>query len=692
MKPLRIAVDVGGTFTDAVASEENGKLLIAKIRSTPKAPEEGFLSAILLLLTEDSLPSSSVSGIVHVGTIGTNLFLGQVGLELPNVALIATKGFRDIIEIGRQNRPELYNIFFQRPRPLIPRRLRFEVSERVDSSGNVLQAVSRSDLESLANQLKREAVDGVALSFLNCYVNRANEQQTKRILSENLHTPVFASSEVDPEHREYERTSTTVVNAVLAPIVSRYLGSAMGGLRAAGITCGMQILSSAGGLVDIEEAKSRPIVTIESGPAAGVVGATEIAKLLGIDRVISLDMGGTSAKAGCVVDCKPLVVPEIEVGGRAHTGRTVKGSGYPVRSPCIDLAEVSAGGGTIIWADQTGSIKVGPVSAGAEPGPACYDAGGKDATITDANLVLGRIGTELLGGRLRLNRAAAVEALQRVAGKTGLDLDHVAAASLKLVNLHMAKAIYIVSLERGHDPRGFTLLSFGGAGPMHAAELADEVGIGEVIIPPWPGLFSALSMLLSDAKYTYVRGTLASLDELTEDELERSFLSMTDEALRELDKRGLDRSKALIFRTIDLRYRGQGYELEISAAEPFNKRDAVKRFEEKHEAVYGYKHLGERLEVTAIRLTIVLPVRKAKLGTPRRPDTVTDDAVLSHRRAWFNGDWFDTPVYSRELLPPDRSVNGPAIIEEYDSTIVVPPHWNCGIKGAGCLSLRRGRS
>lgn len=472
---LRVAVDVGGTFTDAVAAKDDGKLLIAKIRSTPKAPEEGFLPAISLLLSENDLPSSSVSNIVHVGTIGTNLFLGQIGLELPKVALIATKGFRDVIEIGRQNRSELYNIFFQRPTPLVPRKLRLEASERVDSNGNVLQAVSRLDLESLLNELRKEAVDGVALSFLNCYVNPASEQDAKRILSENLHAPVFASSEVDPEHREYERTSTTVVNAVLAPIVSTYLRSAKEGLRSTGIACDIQILSSAGGLVDVEEAKNRPIVTIESGPAAGVVGAAEIAKLLGIRRVISLDMGETSAKAGCVVDHIPLVVPEIEVGGKVHMGRTVKGSGYPVRFPCIDLAEVSAGGGTIIWADETGILKVGPISAGAEPGPACYDAGGKDATITDANLVLGRIGTELLGGKLRLNRGAADDALRRDAEKTLLDLHHVAAASLKLANLHMAKAVYIVSLERGQDPREFTLLSFGGAGPMHAAELADEV-------------------------------------------------------------------------------------------------------------------------------------------------------------------------------------------------------------------------
>jgi N-methylhydantoinase A len=402
---LRLAVDIGGTFTDAVAALDDGSLLVAKIRSTPKTPEDGFLSAISLLVSENKLPPSEVSEIVHVGTIGTNLFLGQAGLQLPKVALIATKGFSDIIEIGRQNRPELYNIFFQRPTPLVQRRLRFEVTERVDSSGRTLQVPSPSDLEDLSRLLKDESVQGVAISFLNSYLNPANELEAKRILQQRLQVPVFASSEVDPEHREYERTSTTVINALLAPTVSAYLRSAMDKLRVAGFTCDMEILSSAGGLVDVEEAKSRPILTIESGPAAGVVGAAELAKLLHIDRMISLDMGGTSAKAGCVVNSLPLVVPEIEVGGKVHMGRAVKGSGYPLRSPCVDLAEVSAGGGTIIWSDETGTLKVGPVSAGAEPGPACYDTGGRNATITDANLVLGRIQEKLLGGKLLLNGA-----------------------------------------------------------------------------------------------------------------------------------------------------------------------------------------------------------------------------------------------------------------------------------------------
>jgi N-methylhydantoinase A len=398
-------------------------------------------------------------------------------------------------------------------------------------------------------------------------------------------------------------------------------------------------------------------------------------------------MGGTSAKAGCIVDHVPLVVPEIEVGGRVHMGRTVKGSGYPIRTPCIDLAEVSAGGGTIIWADATGTLNVGPLSAGADPGPACYKAGGNDATITDANLILGRIGTELLGGKLHVARDAAASALQRVADKTRMNPSEVAAASVKLVNLHMAKAVHIVSLERGLDPRGFTLVSFGGAGPMHAAELAEEVGIGRVIVPPWPGLFSALSMLLSDAKYTYVKGMLASLEDLADERIEQSFLSMTNDALKHLEERELDVSNASIIRSLDLRYTGQGYEIEIAAPEPFKGNEVVRRFVEKHESTYGYRQSGEKLEVTALRLTVILPIVKAKLSNLHR--STVEGRRPPHRQVWFEGKWFDTPVFQREGLLKDDVVKGPAIVEEYDSTVVVPPRWMCEAGNAGCLILRK---
>jgi N-methylhydantoinase A len=685
---IRLAVDVGGTFTDAVAAIDNNRILVMKLRSTPEAPEEGFLSSVMSLLSSNRIHPSSVSGVVHVGTIGTNLFLGQVGLTLPKVALVTTRGFRDVLEIGRQNRPVLYDVFFKRPAPLVPRRYRFEVDERVDSEGQVVREISESDLRIVADNLRTDLIESVAVCFLNSYLNSANEKLAKEFIAKELTIPVFASVDVDPEHREYERTSTTVVNAALAPVVAKYLEAAESGLQQRGIIRNLQILSSSGGLVDVEEAKRRPILTVESGPAAGVAGAAEISRLLGIERAISVDMGGTSAKAGCILNHVPLLLPEIEVGGSVHMGRSIKGSGYSVRCPSIDLAEVSAGGGTIIWSDEAQSLKVGPISAGASPGPACYGMGGGRPTITDANLILGRIAGELLGGKLKVNETAAREALETVASKIGLDVFQTASAALKLINLHMAKAVHIVSLERGLDPADFTMIAFGGAGPMHAVELAEDAGIGKVIVPPWPGLFSALSMLLSNMRYTYLKGLLTPLTKIEEEEIEREFNTMTRDAYGALQNRGIDINEASALRSLDLRYAGQGYELEIEASTPFSRSTVMHLFEEKHESAYGYSHFGEEIEITALRLIINIPVQKAKLdGLEIREKCVME--AKSRRKCWFNDEWLDTQIYTRDLLPTGFVGSGPAIVEEYDSTVVIPPDWDCEKGKAGCLILRR---
>ena len=685
---FRVAVDIGGTFTDLVAIDErSSRLYVLKVKSTPTSPEDGFVTALARFLSENKLSAQTVGRIVHVGTIGSNLFLGQVGIRAPRTALVTTRGFRDVIEIGRQNRPELYNIFFQRPKPLVPRKLRFDVTERTDSNGKILKALDPAEIYSLGKRLKAEGIEAVAISFLNSYLNPENETIAKDILSEATGF-VFASSDIDPEHREYERTSTTVVNAVLAPIISRYLDSALEKLNKLGVNALVQLLSSSGGLVDIEEARTKPIVTVESGPAAGVVGAAEIAKALGERDILSLDMGGTTAKAGCIVDYVPLVVSEMEVGGKVHFGRLIKGSGYAIRYPSIDLAEVSAGGGTLIWADEIGTLKVGPVSAGAEPGPACYGAGGKDPTVTDANLILGRLGTTLLGREIHLNVDQAINAMKRVAEKTGMDVTQTAAASLRLVNLHMARAVDIVSLERGHDPRKFSLIAFGGAGPMHAAELSQQVGVNRVIVPPHPGLFSALGMMMTDMKYAYVKGLLKPLDDLQDSRLEDIWEEMTNSALSHLKSRSVDVGQASTLRSADLRYLGQGYELEIPAPIPLDRDQLVEAFGKKHEIVYGYRHESERLEVTALRVKITVPVTKPRLGSLSNPSSAKSDPVGS-RKVWFNNDWFESALYLRERIPFDFTLSGPAIIEEYDSTVVLPPGWQCSKRQNDCLVLER---
>ncbi|HLQ03539.1 MAG TPA: hydantoinase/oxoprolinase family protein [Nitrososphaerales archaeon] len=683
---FRLSVDVGGTFTDAVMVDDSGKLYALKIESTPRNPELGFVDAVVEVISGRVDPER-IESLVHVGTIGSNLLLGQLGIHLPACALVTTKGFRDVIEIGRQNRPELYNINFSRPRTLVPRSLRFEMDERVDSDGGVLVKVSKTQLRELARRLRNSGAETVAICFLNSYVNGSNERVAETLLKRALHRPVYASSEVDPEQREYERASTTVVNAVLAPAVSGYLRSAGEEMRRIGIKSELYVLGSSGGLLDIAEVGRRPILAVESGPAAGVVAASEVARSLRLAKVISFDMGGTTAKAGAILNFEPAVVPEVEVGGRVNRGRLVKGSGYPVRTQSIDLAEVSAGGGTVVSVGEAGEMAVGPMSAGADPGPACYGKGGEAPTITDANLILGRIGTTLLGGKMRLNPEEAARAFERLRKRSGMGAEELAAASLRIVNFQMAKAIEIVTLERGLDARDFALVAFGGAGPMHAVEVAELIGITKVIVPPLPGLFSALGMLMTDMRYDRVRGMVGLLEEVGEGKIEETFEEMERESSESLNEKGIE-GRPSYRRSIDLRYYGQGYELEIVVRRPFNRAAVTKAFEGRHVEVYGFAHEGERIELTALRLTTTIPATsKVRLSEVEGEMPVAREG---RRRAKFGERWFETRVYSRELLPVGGEViRGPAIVEEYDSTVVVPPGWGCVKNRLRCLVIER---
>ena len=683
---VRLSVDVGGTFTDAVMVDDSGKLYALKIESTPRNPELGFVDAVTEVISGIVDPER-IESLVHVGTIGSNLLLGQLGIRLPACALVTTKGFRDVIEIGRQNRPELYNINFSRPRTLVPRSLRFEMDERVDSDGGVLVKVSKTRLRELARRLRNSGAETVAICFLNSYVNASNERVAETLLKRALHRPVYASSDIDPEQREYERASTTVVNAVLAPAVSGYLRSAGEEMRRIGITAELYVLGSSGGLLDIAEVGRRPILAVESGPAAGVVAASEVARSLRLAKVISFDMGGTTAKAGAILNFEAAIVPEVEVGGRVNRGRLVKGSGYPVRTQSIDLAEVSAGGGTVVSVGEAGEMAVGPMSAGADPGPACYGKGGEAPTITDANLILGRIGTTLLGGKMRLNPEEAARAFERLRKRSGMGAEELAAASLRIVNFQMAKAIEIVTLERGLDARDFALVAFGGAGPMHAVEVAESIGITKVIVPPLPGLFSALGMLMTDMRYDRVRGMVGLLDEVGEGKIEETFEEMERESSESLNEKGIEGRPS--FRgSIDLRYYGQGYELEIAVRRPFNRAAVTKAFEGRHVEVYGFAHEGERIELTALRLTTTIPATsKVRLSEVEGEMPVAGGE--GRRRAKFGERWFETRVYSRELLPVGGRIRGPAIVEEYDSTVVVPPGWGCVKNHLRCLVIER---
>ncbi|MGC8973843.1 MAG: hydantoinase/oxoprolinase family protein [Thermoproteus sp.] len=644
-----VGVDVGGTFTDFVVVDKDGNIKTLKILSTPREPERAVI---------EGLSGLDFSEVLHASTIGTNALLGQVGLEIPKVAFFTTKGFRDVIEIGRQNRPRLYDLYFQKPRQIVPRELRFEVDERTLPDGTVERAVDPREVEELARRAKSAGAVSAAVGFLHSYANPSNEEAAAKILKEHFEY-VTASYEVAWEAREYERFSTAVVNAALMPLVGRYLGKLKSYVESRGGR--MYVMASSGGLVTVDEAARRPVQLVESGPAAGVIAAAELAKLLDERQVISFDMGGTTAKAGTVVDFEPAITAEYEVGGESHRGRVVKGSGYPVRFPFVDLAEVSAGGGTIVWRDAGGALRVGPLSAGADPGPVSYGRGGAEPTITDANLVLGRIPEAIAGGRMKLDREAA----ERAFAKLGDPVD-VAGSAVKLVNLEMARAIRLVTVERGLDPSRFVLMAFGGAGPQHAAEVAEEMGMGRVLIPPMPGVFTSLGMLMADFKF----------------EARMAYPKDVARGFEELEGRLAQYKPDYYLRYADVRYRGQGWELTVPVGADASPEAIRRAFEEKHLATYGFR-LDREIEVTTIRAFAVVRRAKPRLGDP----PASGEPEVFEREVYFDG-WTAAAVYRRQDLPLGFKIKGPALIVEDYSTTVVPPRWEVSVRKYGVLEMR----
>lgn len=655
MPTYTASVDIGGTFTDIIFQQDGQVVDYHKVPTTPRKPETGVLKGL-----SDNINGNNITEVIHATTIGTNALLGQAGLDLPEVCLLTTRGFEDVIEIGRQNRPSLYDLFFQRPRTLVPRDLRIGITERTTSAGKVTVPLSYGELKDVIAKLKKRGASTVAVSFLNSYLNPKNEVDSMGMLNNEFPFLSF-SSQIAPEQREYERTSTTVVNAALMPIVSRYIRNLESGLKRFG-NPELSIMASSGGLVSTDEVYMRPVQIVESGPAAGVIASAEISRLLGLRSIVSFDMGGTTAKAGVVVNGEVSVTSEYEVGGKSHHGRMTKGSGYPVRFPFVDLAEVSAGGGTIIWRDEAGALRIGPVSSGSDPGPICYGKGGREPTITDANLALGIIGESLLGGDMPLDLDAAVEGLAMLG-----DPYEVAESALNLADMEMARAIRIVTVERGLDPEDFIMIAFGGAGPQRAASIAMELGMKELIIPPRPGLFSALGLLFSDWRYES-RSAFPASPEKDFDRLER-----------EMEK---DHKGASYLRYADCRYRGQGSELTVPVSNS-RRENIEKSFRSLHEATFGFT-LDREIEIVSVRVFAVIDRNKPALGVPKRTDCKS-----WMRSALSGGARTDITVYMRTGLGNGIPVNGPCAIEDYDSTTYVPDGWEASLGSIGELHLRR---
>ena len=692
---VRLGIDIGGTFTDATLIDEGtGEIKIAKVLSTPLDLSDGFAGATERVLVEAGAARDAVEYIVHATTVATNAIIEG---KTARTAFITTKGFRDILEIARGTRPTLYDLRFVKPRPLVPRHLCFGIDERLDARGRVLTPLDTGDVRRVAAEIRAADVEAVAICLLHSYLNPEHELEVQRILREELPEIIIsASSSVCPEFREYFRASTTAINASIRPIVSRYVEKIEARLGKAGVKSELLVMQSSGGVYRADSARERPVYMVESGPAAGVIAATFMGSLLGHADVLSFDMGGTTAKVGLVLGGQPRVTKDYEVGATAHaTLGEGRGSGYPIRTPVIDLVEIGAGGGSIAWVDSGGVLRVGPESAGADPGPACYGRGGTRPTVTDANLVLGRLNPEyFLGGEIGLDLAAAEDAITRECAEP-LQLSPVRAALsvIEIANASMVNAIRLVSVQRGYDPRSFALIAFGGAGPAHANRLAAENDIATTIIPPSPGITSAMGLLATDLKHEYSATMLRRLDEVPARELEQAFRKMEQSGRVDLKREGLAPEAMQFLRFVEVRYVGQSYELTLSLSgervrvEAID--DLIAGFHDEHERAYGFKAPGEAIEVVAARLTAVGLIARPRLRTLSSPREVDARAARKRRPVYFEelGGFADCPVHDRYLLAEGSTVIGPAIVEEVDSTTVVHPGYQGRTTEAGFLVI-----
>jgi len=679
---IRLAADIGGTFTDlAVFDERTGALSFGKTLSTPQRLVDGIDKGV----EKAGSDFRSAGLFLHGSTVAINTILERTGAR---TALLITEGFRDIYEIGRINRPDAYNLFFRKHVPLVERALRFEVKERVLADGEIERPLDEDEIAALGERLETLGIEACAILFLNCYARPEHEARAKAIL-EKRHPAMFvsASHELSQEYREFERCSTVAANAYVGPKVRRYVGEIDEHIRQAGFTGSFLVVQSTGGLYEAAQAQTQCVRMLESGPAAGVIGTQALCRTLGIDNAIAFDMGGTTAKAGVIYKGEPLTTGAALIGGYDQA--------LPVQIAMMDIFEVGTGGGSIARVVE-GGLRVGPLSAGASPGPACYGLGGTEPTVTDANLVLGRLGADrFLGGEMPLDVKAAEAALVRVAKPLGMDATAVADGILRIAATAMSYAVKGVTTERGFDAGDFALVAYGGAGPLHAVEVAREIGIRKVIIPGAPGVFSAFGMLFSDLRYDYVRTFLTRLEEAPFDKIEALYTVLEDEGRAAIASASVKPQKVTIRRAADMRYVGQEHAVTVDlplAVFKKRDRDEIKRlFDAMHELRYGTSAPQERAEIVSLRSTVTGVMRKPPQATIREGQRKPPAPALNDKRQVFFGTGFvPTPTLRRVELLAGNRINGPALIEEHASTTVLMPGDACEVDAYGNLVIAVG--
>ena len=689
-KPLsrtRLAADIGGTFTDVAAfDEKSGRMLLGKALSTPSNLEQGITKGV----EKANARYSDAALFLHGSTIAINTMLERTGAK---TALLITEGFRDIYEIGRINRPDAYNLFFRKHVPLVERALRFEVKERMTAEGEVYIPLDEAGVYAICDRLEALAVEAVAILLLHCYRNPDHEQRVKRIVRERLPRAfVSASHELSQEYREFERCSTVVANAYLGPIVSRYIANIDAHIKESGFRGSFLLVQSTGGLYESHQAQGQCVRMLESGPAAGVIGAQALCREMDLGDAVAFDMGGTTAKAGVIYKGEVLTTGAALIGGYNQA--------LPVQIPMVDVFEVGTGGGSIALVDDSGALRVGPQSAGAEPGPACYGLGGTRPTVTDANLVLGRLGADrFLGGEMKLDVQAAERAIQEhVAKPLGVDVIHAADGILRIAVTSMSYAVKAVSTERGLDAAAFSLIAYGGAGPLHASAIAREIGQQRFIVPRAPGHFCAFGMLFSDLRYDYVKTWFTRLDDAPFAEIERIYEAMIAEGRKAVDGSGIRPSRVSVAYAADMRYVGQEHPVTVDLSPSvFKRRDreAIKKhFDEVHQLRYGTCAPEERAEIVSLRATVTGVMKKPPLERfPRGARSPVAAAERGRRKVYFAelGKAVFTPTFARDALRAGNRIEGPALIEEHASTTVVLPGDRLQVDEFGNLVIEVGK-
>ena len=687
-----VGVDVGGTFTDFYArNRRTGEVRLAKRPSTRDNPAQALLEGLQELAAgppgseRPALDLSAIFRLAHGTTVATNALIQRRG---GTVALLTTRGFRDLLEIGRQIRPHMYDLHRDYPPPVVPRQRRFEVAERITAGGRVLEPLSEGAIERAIAEVGASGAEAVAVCFLFAFANPLHEQRigaALRVKSPGL--MVSLSSEVQPEFREYERFSTTALNAYLQPVMDAYVARLEGGLGELLPRARVGINQSNGGLMSLPRTRAFPVRTALSGPAGGVVGALECARLASRPSIITLDMGGTSADVSLARALRADVALEREVAG------------FPLRLPSVDVHTVGAGGGSIAWFDRDGLLKVGPQSAGASPGPACYGAGGREPTVTDANLLLGRLSERgLLDGRMALDPLASREAFAPIAARLGYPPERVAHGALGIVVANMVRAIRTISVERGYDPRDFTLVAFGGAGPLHARDVAASLGIGEILVPPAPGIVCAQGLVIADLKEDFVAGERLPMVAESDAAFAAVLESLRARADAWFEAEAVTEAARELELFADTRYVGQNFELRVTVHErapwrdrgPFSLADLRARFLEEHETAYGYCNPDDPAEIVNVRLTAFGRADPGTAAAPARPDGPPERGSV-RRAVWFAPDApLETPVYPRRALRPGDGLAGPAVIEQLDATTLLYPGDRLSVDAASSLLITLG--